>query len=321
MKVLMTMCMMTLWVSLLIGQTVADFEGFQIEKDTFLNGSDGSGGFASGNIFLPNDYNTEFSFWSGWSISSATDNTTPGFTNQYSAISGAGFNSDTYATTFVSGESIIILENDATGGVVEGLYINNGTYPYLSMQDGDSFAKRFGGIDGTDPDFFLLTIKSYTNGVLSQDSVDFYLADFRFDNSSDDYILDEWTFVSLETLGNIDSLSFTLSSSDNGTFGMNTPAYFCIDDLTTRDMPTSIDDQLEVTRITVFPNPTTDYINVITNDAAGLINITDVIGNLIYTEKISLNQNVIDVSRYKAGLYNLSVQTKGGITTQTFVKK
>ncbi|MEZ4953573.1 MAG: DUF4465 domain-containing protein [Saprospiraceae bacterium] len=32
-------------------------------------------------------------------------------------------------------------------------------------------------------------------------------------------------------LGHVDSL-FTLSSSDAGVFGMNTPAYFCLDNLT-----------------------------------------------------------------------------------------
>jgi hypothetical protein len=40
------------------------------------------------------------------------------------------------------------MENEMAGRQVEGLYITNGTYPYLSMRDGDGFAKKFGGASG-----------------------------------------------------------------------------------------------------------------------------------------------------------------------------
>jgi hypothetical protein len=59
--------------------------------------------------------------------------------------------------------------------------------------------------------------------------VEFYLADFRFADNSQDYILDSWGFVDLSALGTVDFLEFDLSSSDNGAFGMNTPGYFALD--------------------------------------------------------------------------------------------
>ena len=66
--------------------------------------------------------------------------------------------------------------------------------------------------------------------MLGTDSVDFYLADYRFADNSEDYIVKDWTFVSLEALGDVDSLLFSLTSTDNDSmFGMNTPAYFCMD--------------------------------------------------------------------------------------------
>jgi hypothetical protein len=103
------------------------------------------------------------------------------------------------------------------------------------MKNGHQFAKKFGGPTGTDPDWFRLTVKAWYSGALSTDSVDVYLADFRSADSTQDYILKTWKYVSLKKLGNVDSLTFSLNSSDVGSFGMNTPAYFCLDDLITSD--------------------------------------------------------------------------------------
>ena len=70
-----------------------------------------------------------------------------------------------------------------------------------------------------------------------KDSVIAVLADFRSNNSSEDYILKTWKWVNLLPLGDIDSLSFSYRSSDVGQFGMNTPGYFCMDNFTTKDAP------------------------------------------------------------------------------------
>ena len=102
------------------------------------------------------------------------------------------------------------------------------------MRDGDAFAKKFGGPTGNDPDFFKLTISGLDAGNAPTGTVDFYLADFRFANNALDYILTNWTLVDISSLPiHTRKLQFTLSSSDNGTFGMNTPAYFAVDNLTT----------------------------------------------------------------------------------------
>ena len=99
------------------------------------------------------------------------------------------------------------------------------------MLNGDSFAKKFGGGDGNDADWFLLTIRGFD--TLNQDigTVDFYLADYRFADNSQDYIVNNWELVDLSLLGtNLASLQFEYSSSDVGDWGMNTPAYFAMDD-------------------------------------------------------------------------------------------
>jgi hypothetical protein len=134
------------------------------------------------------------------------------------------------------------------GKPVKGMYITNGTFAALSMKNGDIFAKKFGGITGNDPDYFLLTIKAYSNGTLSTNGVDFYLADFRNADNTKDTIITNWTWVDLSSLGNTDSLVFRLSSSDNGQFGMNTPSFFCIDNVITDS------DTADFENLTLSPN-------------------------------------------------------------------
>jgi hypothetical protein len=105
------------------------------------------------------------------------------------------------------------------------------------MKNGDSFAKKFGGPTGNDPDFFLLTVQGFGAGGAPTETVNFYLADYRFTNTSLDYIVSGWRTVDLTTLGAATRLTFGLSSLDTGPFGMNTPAYFALNNLTVTPVP------------------------------------------------------------------------------------
>ena len=263
MKYILLLCISALNLRPVIAQTVADFENFNLAQDSFVNNAIDPVGFVSGDIILPNNYNAEWDAWTGWAISSATDSLTPGFLNQYSAITGGGVNgSDNYAITYAFDGSIVRLEEAAAGKTITGFYITNSTYAYLAMRDGDSFAKRFGGVTGDDPDFFLLKINKYINGNLASDSLLFYLADYRFADNAEDYIVQDWTFIDLAHFGPADSLLFTLTSSDIGQFGMNTPAYFCIDNVQTIGTTSTKDESMSA-KLNIFPNPVTDYLNIV----------------------------------------------------------
>jgi hypothetical protein len=97
------------------------------------------------------------------------------------------------------------------------------------MLNGDSFAKKFGGSGGNDPDWFFLTMTGKDAAGVVTGTVDFYLADFQFADNQLDYIVNNWRFVDLTPLGVVKSIEFSLSSSDTSAWGMNTPAYFAID--------------------------------------------------------------------------------------------
>lgn len=110
---------------------------------------------------------------------------------------------------------------------VESAWVTNNTYAVLSMMNGDSFAKKF---SYADKDWYKLTITGYkADGVTVTGTVEVYLADFR--KKSSPGILTEWKQVDLSVLGKVNKLLFNVSSSDAGQYGLNTPAYFCIDDI------------------------------------------------------------------------------------------
>lgn len=304
------------------GQSTIDFEIFNLPIDSFANGEDGSQGFLDQNVFFPNVYDDSFGSWSGWAISTATDNTTPGFGNQYASIAGEGAEgSSHYATTFVLGSSKVQLESEDLQ--VDGFYVNNSTYAYLSMLEGDSFAKKFGGESGDDPDFFLLTIKKYSDGLLSADSIDFYLADYRFSDSSEDYLINDWTWIDLTGFGQVDSLEMTLSSSDVGVFGMNTPAYFCIDNFITSESIVNTSHSLDFPQIKIFPNPSSDFITVKTENHKSLsqLKIINAQGQLLYQSMPSKEDRIVDISGWPLGCYTLLLfSEEEKLATQLFIK-
>jgi hypothetical protein len=208
-----------------------DFEDLGLGSESHWNGQDESGSFQSGPVFFENVYTTAWDSWHGFAASTHTDTTTPGFGNQYSAYPGTGASGSTsyglfYDNSFEDAR-LILPESEVT----EGMQITNTTYAALSMLNGDAFAKQFGGPSGDDPDWFKLTIHGYDDVGATTGSLDFYLADYRFSDNALDYLIDQWTWVDLTSLGDVKELGFALDSSDYTGGFMNTPAYFALDGL------------------------------------------------------------------------------------------
>jgi len=178
--------------------------------------------------------------WQGWAYSQTSDSTTSGPGNQYSAFPGSGVGgSATYGVGFAGGVVgttglvTLTLEHES---VVAGAWFTNTTWSALAMLEGDDFADPFGGETGTDPDFFALTISGYDASGSLTGAVEFLLADYRF---ADDYVITDWTYVDLSGLGAVETLDFTLESSDTDFGFINTPAYFAMDDLVIVPEPAS----------------------------------------------------------------------------------
>jgi hypothetical protein len=294
-------------------QTVADFEDFNLSPGQHLNNAAPESAFQSGSIELPNAYDAEFNFWSGWAISADTNTTTPGFLNQFSAIPGRGaLNSTTYGVGYIFDPIVIRLLPNAIGKPMIGLYITNSTYAYLSMRDGDPFAKKFGGETGDDPDFLMVTFKKYTEGLLSQDSINIYLADYRFMDNSKDYLVSDWTYVDLTSLGHMDSLSMQMRSSDNGSFGMNTPAYICVDQVTTDDLQFADIQKKNISNFQLKPNPVSDRL-FFEVEAEGPMAITNIEGIVFWSQNLSVGSHELSVAGWPEGTYVIKQQGYPGV--------
>lgn len=174
-----------------------------------------------------------FTFIQGWARSNVNDVTTPGFGNQYAAISGTGIGgAGFYALGFGSGSSFDL----PAGEQAQSVQVTNTTFAALSMQLGDSFAKPFGGDAGSDPDLFEVIFNGHSGLGGSGDltgSTTFALADYRSVDPSGDYIVTTWQDVDLSALGNARSISIDFTSTDVGSFGINTPLNVAIDNLST----------------------------------------------------------------------------------------
>ncbi|MFL5328530.1 MAG: DUF4465 domain-containing protein [Gemmataceae bacterium] len=219
--------------------SVITLEDVNIPSSSYINNAPISSGGATFN----NNYDSTFGSWGGFAASNIVDTTTPGYGNQYASIAGGGDGSPNYAVAYVDTFTPTIPRIDLPAGTMAtSVRITNTTYAGLSMLYGDSIlvppgpGKKFGGPSLNDPDWFLLTITG-KNGAATTGTVDFYLADYRFANNSLDYIVNTWTSVELNPLGNATAIEFTLTSTDNGSFGMNTPAYFALDNLTVTPVP------------------------------------------------------------------------------------
>lgn len=312
-----------------INAQTADFENLSLPAESYWDGSDLSGThhngvftseFTSGDFTFPNEFDTTWGapgYWlGGFAYTNMTDSITSGAGNKYSSKTGGGSSSLNY----------IVGANNSNLRIVNfyqvlKFKITNSTYAYNSMRDGDAFAKKFGGPTGNDPDWFKLNIKIYFSGNL-EDSLDFYLADFRFSDNSQDYILKDWTSVILNPVTNnwIDSVYFELSSSDVGMFGMNTPAFFCLDDLELFSVVG--ENELTQNTFSFFPNPTNNVLNIKSEIAIEQLSITDMSGRTIKTiNSNNTKQTSIDVADLTSGIYFIQVVSNGVPQVQKFIKQ
>jgi hypothetical protein len=298
-----------LWAALFSvnAQKIATFEDAELEPGTFYNGSDGEGGFFSGGFWFPNEFNTDWGSWNGFSISSMNDTLTAGYGNQFSSIAGSGANgSANYAVAYDAGELKMGFESSIE---VKGLFVSNSTYAYLEMRDGSDWTKIFGGTDGSDPDYFKLMVWGINPDGNPTDTVEFYLADFRYEDPEDDFILKEWEWLDLTSLGLVTSLNFALESSDVGEYGMNTPAYFCLDDFTGALASNLSPVERRQADLNVYPNPIRDELFIDIPEDSGQLVITDLSGKVYFMQNNPVEGiiKVHEVDRYPAGLYIVNV--------------
>lgn len=67
--------------------------------------------------------------------------------------------------------------------------------------------------------------------------VEFYLADYRDGSTTATPAVSTWRTVDLTALGKVNAIEINFKGSDTGDYGLNTPAYCCIDNVTFETTP------------------------------------------------------------------------------------
>ncbi len=288
------------------------------------------------------------SYWDGFTVSSTTtyvcdtscSSSCTNYYNQFSAMpqEGAGSKDDiSYAVAYDGYNEIYFAERHCVvtfdeASSICGLYLTLNAYTYKSIKCGDSYASAFDSAD-----YFYVTMKGYLNGT-STGSVDYYLADYR---SSLAYVVDDWKWVNLSDLGTVDSISFELTTSDVGTYGPNTPMYFCVDEIkvncedcaetdndhtwfTTPNYITTSEfknsgNALEELQVSIFPNPVQSQLTIKT-EVGSYVEILNEIGVKILSFKAEANSTDISVDSFPAGLYFIRSHNNGSNASTHFIK-
>ena len=324
-KIYFSICTLFTALTLNAQQTIG-FEKVILSPETFNNGATGSGGFVENGVVFSNEYHISNygNYATGFSVSNKTDITTAGSGNQYSAFTGSGHNSTNYGIFTPDGT----ISFAGQGVDLDSFKITNTTYAAISMRDGDQFAKKFGSVngasgnpDGTNGnDYLRVWIIAQREDGSKIDSTVFYLADFRFSDNNQDYIVNTWKNVDLTFLKEtVYTLSFKFESSDNSVYSgvvyANTPTYFAIDDLVISKSIGLSESMLS--SVSIYPNPIQNELTI--SGENGTIELFDVSGKLLISKE-HLNFSVLNVSDLNSGSYILKLTNENGSLIQKLVK-
>lgn len=186
---------------------------------------------------------------------------------------------------FYGEKACTLTMSDGLPHQVKGAYFNLNSYPYYCIEYGDAYARAF-----NNGDKFTLTV----HGIAADETektVDVTLASYTNGNLT---INRGWKYVDLSALGAVNQLYFTMSSTDIGEWGMNTPAYFCMDKLSVASDPDS-----SLAQVAARAAISYDRKSGIATADADYIAVYDTAGN----RQMATEGNRADLSNLAAGVY------------------
>lgn len=218
---------------------IANFENLDLPVNSFwcgeLDEEDEDMGFStswfdSGSFSFNNFYWPEYDTWSFFAYSSRTEKTFTSYKeDQFNSITGGGADdSHIFGVAFPAsymGKTVMEVYDGETPAVIPGMFVVNTAWVVDCILNGDGFEGPFETGD------WLKLILTGMNGEEQTGVIEFYLADYRSDNTDLHYYLDEWTWMDLSELGDVTSVQFNIDSSKANAYGVTTPTYVCIDNV------------------------------------------------------------------------------------------
>jgi|GEM_PF-3388286 len=222
---------------------------------SYYNGDNGTGeansnGWTTRGATFANTYSPDFGgYWSGWAYSNVVNRLTPFVDNQYASFPGGGSDGSggidvggNYAVAYTGselgmsdamvrfGQAMRVHSIDIANTTWVALYARDNNPPFYpnrdNFTDGDFLRLKIQGLDGND---------SVVGEMVTS------LVDFGGVGTSDNFILDDWLSINLDSLGTVSGLRFVIDSNLTSTyFGVtyiDPPAYVAIDNLRLTAIP------------------------------------------------------------------------------------
>ncbi|NDV65300.1 DUF4465 domain-containing protein [Bacteroides sp. 224] len=192
------------------------------------------------------DFGGGWTSWDGFTVSNSNDNSEQAdfVTNQFASMAKGGVKGEStpylvvYAAEGMRADKGEFKEKDYTTWVqindnensykAVGAYVSNHSWPYYCITKGNGVARKFKQGD-------YLKLKAYgvdAENNISEQPVEFYLADYRSVNESEWTVNDKWEWMDLSSLGEVKYIFFKLETTDKSGNWSNTSLYFCLDNLT-----------------------------------------------------------------------------------------
>lgn len=128
-----------------------------------------------------------------------------------------------YWASFMDGTAQVMF-NDGKQYAVGGMYVTNNATTYNECVNGGGVARAL----NQDGDYLKLIATGYDANDEVTGTAEFLLASCE---NGVQNVVDQWTWWDLSSLGTVESIDFTMESTDVGTYGINTSTYFCMDKL------------------------------------------------------------------------------------------
>ena len=120
----------------------------------------------------------------------------------------------------------------------------------------------------------------------------------------------------------IDATTFTDNTSDGAQYsirvvhgGLPNVTYYS---MSCMSYPVSVEENMS-DKAEIYPNPVCDKLNI-TIDGIQRITITNSIGQVVYDRTVSSDNEVIDMTRFEAGVYMIRISTENGVITEKIIK-
>lgn len=178
-----------------------------------------------------------------------------------------------------------------------GCYVCNNPYAYYVIQKGNAYApNKF-----EQGSWFKLIAHGLDNDRNETGTVEYYLADYRSENTEEWTLNDSWEWFDLSSLGQVASIYFTMESSDNSEGYMNTPSYFCLDKLTVSDQEPTAIDETTVAAVKAYYDRSAGCVRVQVSTPA-TVSVYSVNGALVARQPVA-GSAAIDLTAVPSGVY------------------